>query len=222
MRKVILLVCAVALLTSLATMAMASDTSWCIYIRTGFLSGTAMSNGGDLVLGGKTGQADSPFTAWVSTGGNIASDNGTAMQKIEFKDIDTVPPIEYVYNATLGVGTGYNKGNAIYISAWSGSKYGLSTGYDMPTTYQVTIRKGEAVLGQWMQADMWVGASTPAAGIVGKVGFWYTYDSMVGSFPESTDDFTVTIGPVPEPGSMLALGSGLLGMLGFAIRRRRA
>jgi len=32
----------------------------------------------------------------------------------------------------------------------------------------------------------------------------------------------VTISEVPEPGSLLALGSGLLGLVGLVTRRRRA
>lgn len=35
------------------------------------------------------------------------------------------------------------------------------------------------------------------------------------------DNFSMTVTPVPEPGSILALGSSLVGLAGFAIRRRK-
>jgi hypothetical protein len=47
-----------------------------------------------------------------------------------------------------------------------------------------------------------------------------TYDDINGQMTPWS--FNPAIQPTPEPGSLLALGSGLFGLAGFAIRRRRA
>ena len=49
----------------------------------------------------------------------------------------------------------------------------------------------------------------------------YLMDTEGTIFRGVTDTLTVSTTPVPEPGSLMALGMGVMGLAGFAIRRRK-
>jgi len=61
--------------------------------------------------------------------------------------------------------------------------------------------------------------STTGKGVLESLAFAPIDASAVGPYTIYLDDFEVT--PIPEPGSLLALGTGLVGLMGFALRRRR-
>jgi hypothetical protein len=222
-KKIGLVICVAALLVTTAIAAMASDTQWCMTLRAGYYSGSTLTYGSDVVLGVKDGASQGPIHTWDSSRANLAVGDGGYNGTSQWLPVDTVPPVLYTYHVTLGVGATYSSG-LVYITGWCGNKYGSLTGYDMPENYTITVKMNGQALVTLGRNDLWVGDNTPAGNAAGPMGFWYIYSSRVGSFAESVDDFTVEIGPsaqTPEPGGLVALASGLVGMAGFAIRRRK-
>jgi hypothetical protein len=235
MKKAIVLACAVALLLAMATMAFASTSAtgnpsqWILTVRSGILNGTALTGGGDAQMGfNSDGTGDGSAPSFNPAAANIQMVNHGSGANKQLEPFSLGVP--YSFDLVVGIGTGYvgagGSATQVYLAEWAPDKSGLATGWTLPTNYSVTVKKGVSTLATYTYAttpNFWVGTTSPAANKNGGLGFWYTYDGAVSSFANSTDILTITVAPnTPEPGSLLALGSGLMGLAGFAIRRRRA
>lgn len=121
--------------------------------------------------------------------------------------------------------------------------YGLQ--WDQGSTYPHGWNPGSSsapnVYGQWtnvtmvwdftqMKAYSWYNGTLVDNGIpitnISQLTGWSIYlahDAATGTGGDVAyiDCFCISVQNIPEPGSMLALGSGFLGLIGFAIRRRR-
>lgn len=60
----------------------------------------------------------------------------------------------------------------------------------------------------------------PISGLVSSISSEFAFTLSANDSASGTSNFTVL--PVPEPGSMLAMFTGIVGMAGFALRRRKA
>lgn len=119
-------------------------------------------------------------------------------------DGTTSPDVLPIIDLNTGTTTRQCKrvGDKIWVVSDGGMLYkcGLSGGtWSLIDSYNLGLG---ALYGIGATADgtgLWISSSNS------QVSFWQTGDA-----------------PVPEPGSMLALGSGLISLAGFAIRRKRA
>jgi hypothetical protein len=77
----------------------------------------------------------------------------------------------------------------------------------------------------WNNVSVLMKAGTWANGAADRGWFYTDTTPVINSAFLSLENYSFSFEqapPIPEPGSLLALGSGLIGMAGFAIRRRRA
>lgn len=233
MKKVLVIVCVAAFMLSIATVAMASETSWLLAARastTTFVNASGTAQVGCMSTTGVTGWTDS---AASSAGLALWSPAYTGANN--YAIMDRVAPLSGEDSKTWEYRMWLNPGWAsadLVLSFWN------LTAQDIPETiggveYVYTITMLADPTQTYAPGDKWVFDATKngtSTGPAMQLAF-SNFDALkmtAGAAVEGGVKFTFTAAPfaeeppIPEPGSMLALASGLVGMAGYAIRRRRA
>ncbi|MDO8588877.1 MAG: PEP-CTERM sorting domain-containing protein [Armatimonadota bacterium] len=238
MKKAILIVCVVALLavTAGAAMANADGSKMFLAFKAGWYDGVTTTGNVTASFGASTTVTTASGSIGASSY-NVATTDGISTGWITNKVAANTNGYTFTLVVAPGTGTSGHVGNPnanrAYISAWNLESWTGLTGHTLPAAWEVTVA-GAGVVGgpqTWTAAQLFR-ATAPGTTAIGSVGFWYDYGGFTytsySAAVTAGQLFTVTVGPTgpvpetPEPGSMLALSSGLLGMLGFAIRRRKA
>jgi len=222
-----LIVLSVVMLIALATAASAAlDTAWTVKIR---VTDLADQNGGNINIYGTA--ASTGRSSMVPSGDQVYSYITGSEPSYYFRDIKTAAPASetLVWQITVATRSTY-KSNVFKLAVWNetGSANDLDdnwggvigtqpniqpargAGFDPQNAFFVRLYQGETLLYTFDPTQN--GTSTTPM-------FTATFPIEAGALLPNF--FTLKREPIPEPGSMLALASGLVGLAGFAVRRRR-
>lgn len=222
MKKLVAISIIAGLMLGIAGVAMAAGTAtnWLILVKG---SDTTYTNAAGLIqlgtnstaVNGK-GTEDVKYTANTGNQAQVVAYEPTFSDTPPFYNKDLKAPINWTtqsvsWDLLVWAGPNYVPGT-IRLSWWS-----TSTGTPVvPAGYEITLEQigGTAKL-VWTPGAL--GSSTAPAGFIDLPAVKIADAAAV----DGGYKFKLTVAPIPEPSSLAALATGLFGLAGFAIRRRK-
>lgn len=205
MKKIIGIGIAAMMVMGLAGAASAADGKWSLNLRAGVLTGTTWSAAmNPTTIGVQPAAVAATYhAAPAPTTAGIFSINPDAA-KMASKDYRVDGQAEYVWNLKLQTGASWNANNTITIGAW----VPVAAEATPAAPWTVKLYRGNEFVAQYLD-DGQYGTS--------KIKTLASLKLDAGV----SEDWQVVATAVPEPGSIVAMLSGLVGLAGFGIRRRK-
>lgn len=206
MRKLLLVIVILAVLLGSTAAAFATADKWMLHVRAGRLFGdTWYSSPGAAIIGVyPTAQPYAYYSNILSTQVGLYEASAGPVPYLN-KDIRGAGSSTYVWNMKLETGAAWNATDAITIGAYMP----VAAEGIMGTPWVVDIyRQGVKV------------SSYQDDGVYG-ISAIKVMASNIYMAPKGIEDWQIVATAVPEPASMLALITGVMGVGGLAIRRRK-
>lgn len=206
MKKLIGLGLVAMMVMGLAGAASAADDNWAMQIRAGKLSGSTWVNSLAATTFGVRAATEFGFHASFTTvQAGIYGVNPDATKRAN-KDYRpyAADAQEIVWDLKLETGSAWNTDDLVTVAWWC-----PSSSYAPPAApWQIQVFRNGQLVDKFVDSGAYGTSSLKVLG---------SYEMAAGS----VEDWQIVATAVPEPGSIVAMLSGLVGLAGYGIRRRK-